>query len=92
MPSRHCRPKDRRTDFGYFSINVSIAPPAFTSRDPEFGREFLIRRADRLMFGTDYLSPGQEVPQLELFRAIDLPVEVQAKVFRDNARTLLGLI
>lgn len=62
------------------------------SRDPEFGREFLIRRADRLLFGTDYLAPGQEVPQLELFRAIDLPADVQAKVCRDNARALLGLI
>jgi predicted TIM-barrel fold metal-dependent hydrolase len=61
------------------------------SRDPEFGRAFLMRRADRLMFGTDYLSPGQEVPQLTLFRTLDLPAEVQARVFRDNARKLLGL-
>lgn len=61
------------------------------SRDPTFGREFLIRRADRVMFGTDFLSPGQEVPQLTLFRTLDLPAEVQAKVFRDTARKLLGL-
>jgi predicted TIM-barrel fold metal-dependent hydrolase len=61
------------------------------SRDEKFGREFLIRRADRLMFGTDYLHPGQNVPQLELFAKIDLPAEVAAKVFRDNARRLLGL-
>ena len=61
------------------------------SRDPEFGPQFLIRRADRLMFGTDFLSPGQEVPQLTLFRTLDLPADVQAKVFRDNARKLLGL-
>ena len=58
------------------------------SRDPDFGREFLIRRADRLMFGTDFLSPGQEVPQLTLFRQLDLPAEVQAKIFRDNARKI----
>lgn len=61
------------------------------SRDTAFGREFLIRRAERLMFGTDFLSPGQDVPQLTLFRTLDLPAEVQAKVFRDNARALLGL-
>jgi len=61
-------------------------------RDPAFGRAFLIRRADRLMFGSDYLSPGQDVPQLELFRAMDLPEAVQASVFRENARRLLGLI
>lgn len=61
-------------------------------RDPEFGREFLIRRADRLLFGTDYLYPGQNVPQLELYRRMDLPEDVQAKIFRQNARELLGLI
>ncbi len=61
------------------------------SRDGAFGREFLIRRADRLMFGTDFLAPAQNVPQLELYRKLDLPVEVQARVFRDNARKLLKL-
>ncbi len=61
------------------------------SRDLQFGRDFLIRRADRLMFGTDFLAPGQNVPQLELFREIELPEEVQAKIFRDNARALLRL-
>jgi predicted TIM-barrel fold metal-dependent hydrolase len=61
------------------------------SRDASFGREFLIRRADRLMFGTDFLAPEQNVPQLELYRKLDLPAEVQAKVFRDNARKLLKL-
>lgn len=61
------------------------------SRDLDFGRNFLQRRADRLMFGTDFLAPGQEVPQLTLFRTLELPADVQAKVFRDNARRLLGL-
>ncbi len=62
------------------------------SRDTAFGREFLIRRAERLMFGTDFLSPGQSVPQLTLFRQLQLPPEVQAKIFRDNARKLLRLV
>jgi predicted TIM-barrel fold metal-dependent hydrolase len=61
------------------------------SRDEDFGRAFLKRRADRLMFGTDFLAPGQNVPQLELYRRLELPAEVQAKVFRDNARKLLKL-
>jgi predicted TIM-barrel fold metal-dependent hydrolase len=61
------------------------------SRDMTFGREFLVRRADRLMFGTDFLAPGQEVPQLTLFRTLQLPPEVEAKIFRDNARRLLGI-
>jgi predicted TIM-barrel fold metal-dependent hydrolase len=61
------------------------------SRDPAFGREFLIRRSDRLMFGTDFLAPDQKVPQLALYRQLDLPAEVQAKIFRDNARRVLKL-
>ena len=62
------------------------------SRDLEFGREFLIRRQDRVMFGTDFLSPGQAVPQFELFeKQLELPEDVQAKIFRDNARQLLKL-
>lgn len=60
-------------------------------RDPAAGREFLIRRADRLLFGTDYLSPGQKVPQLELFAQISLPAETQKQIFTDNARRLLKL-
>jgi predicted TIM-barrel fold metal-dependent hydrolase len=63
------------------------------SRDLDFGREFLIRRQDRIMFGTDFLSPGQTVPQFELFeqKLADLPAEVKARIFRDNARKLLTL-
>jgi len=63
------------------------------SRDLDFGREFLIRRQDRIMFGTDFLAPKQGVPQFELFEQTltDLPAEVKAKVFRNNARQLLGL-
>jgi len=63
------------------------------SRDLDFGREFLIRRQDRIMFGTDFLAPKQGVPQFELFeqRLTDLPVEVKVKIFRGNARKLLGL-
>jgi len=63
------------------------------SRDLEFGREFLLRRQDRLMFGTDFLAPGQDVPQFELFeRKLELPEDVQRKVFRDNARRIVGIL
>ena len=59
------------------------------SRDIDFGREFVLRRADRLLFGTDYLAPGQQVPQFSLYKELDLPTDVQEKVFRGNARKLL---
>lgn len=60
------------------------------SRDPDFGREFLIRRADRLLFGTDYLAEGQQVGQFEFLDRLDLPADVQAKIFRDNVRRILN--
>jgi uncharacterized protein len=61
------------------------------SRDPVFGREFLIRRQDRLMFGTDYLQPGQPVPQFAILESLKLPLDVQSKIFRRNAERLLKL-
>lgn len=60
-------------------------------RDPEFGRSFLVRRANRLLFGTDYLKPGQDVPQFELLARFDLPPEVRARIERGNATALLKL-
>ncbi len=61
------------------------------SRDLEFGQEFLVRRQDRILFGTDYLAPGQNVPQFELFKKLELPDEVRTKIFRENAIKLLKL-
>ena len=60
-------------------------------RDPAFGRDFLVRWADRLLFGTDYLKDGQEVPQFEVLAALDLPAAVRSKIDRENAAGLLGL-
>jgi predicted TIM-barrel fold metal-dependent hydrolase len=62
------------------------------TRDLDFGREFLIRRSDRLLFGTDYLAPEQAVPQFKLYgETLKLPKKVQKKIFRDNARRILGI-
>ncbi|MHC4400873.1 MAG: amidohydrolase family protein [Planctomycetota bacterium] len=60
-------------------------------RDAEFGREFLIRRADRLLFGTDYLAPGQSIVQFELLESFDLPEDVKAGIYRGNAERILRL-
>jgi predicted TIM-barrel fold metal-dependent hydrolase len=60
-------------------------------RDREFGRQFLIRRADRLLFGTDYLAQDQTIVQFDLLDEFDLPEEVQARIFRENARRILKL-
>jgi predicted TIM-barrel fold metal-dependent hydrolase len=60
-------------------------------RNPEFGRKFIIRRADQLVFGTDYLMPGQKIPQFELLESLNLPDEVRHKIYRANAIRLLKL-
>jgi uncharacterized protein len=61
------------------------------ARDRTFGREFLVRRAGRLLFGTDYLKPGQDVPQFALLAGFDLPPDVRAGIERRNAARLLGI-
>ncbi|HEX8200650.1 MAG TPA: amidohydrolase family protein [Isosphaeraceae bacterium] len=61
------------------------------ARDRDFGRSFLIRHADRLLFGTDYLRPGQDVPQFALLAGFDLPDLVRARIAHANAAGLLGL-
>jgi uncharacterized protein len=43
------------------------------------------------LFGTDYLRPGQDVPQFELLASLELPPETRAKIERGNAMRLLGL-
>jgi predicted TIM-barrel fold metal-dependent hydrolase len=61
------------------------------SRDLAFAKAFLTRRQDRVMFGSDYLAPGQPVPQFEVLAKVELPDDVRAKVYRENARRLLRL-
>lgn len=61
------------------------------ARDKEFGRAFMVRNADRLLFGTDYLQPEQDVPQFDLFASLNLPEEVRGKIYRANAQRVLGL-
>jgi predicted TIM-barrel fold metal-dependent hydrolase len=68
-------------------------PGGYTAvaRDRTFGRAFLVRRADRLLFGTDFLMADQEVPQFELLDSMRLPDEVQQKIYRGNAIRILRL-
>lgn len=61
-------------------------------RDPEFGRNFLLRRADRLLFGTDYYDRAQvDLPQFSLFDELAAPDDVRRKVGRENAQRVLGM-
>jgi predicted TIM-barrel fold metal-dependent hydrolase len=61
------------------------------ARDEVFGRAFLIRRQERIVFGTDYVWPGQEVPQIELLPRLNLTADVGAKIAHENAKRILRL-
>lgn len=61
------------------------------NRDKEFGRAFMIRRADRLLFGTDVLKHNQPIPQFEVFDSLNLPEDVAARIYGTNAKKLLDL-
>ena len=56
-------------------------------RDPEFGRQFLIKWQDRLMFGRDFY----ENVHREFIEAAGLPEEVKSKIYEGNARRILKI-
>ena len=58
--------------------------------DKEFGRAFLIRNADKLMFGTDIGPWSGDAPQFTLLPSLNLPPDVKAKIYRQNAERLFG--
>ena len=62
-------------------------------RDKEFARAFLIRHADKLLFGTDsgWWSFGKAAaPEFALIAELKLPQEVEDKICRENAGRLFG--
>lgn len=66
------------------------------NRDRRYTREFLIRNADKVLFGTDagWWSFGKRKAdrelQFALFEQLDLPEEVRVKICRGNAARLFG--
>ena len=58
-------------------------------RDLDFGREFLIRNADKILFGSDYLAENQAVGQFELLNELELAESVQEKILFRNAQTII---
>ena len=60
------------------------------TRDPEFGRWFLEKYQDKLLFGTDKLKEDQETPIIEHLRTVGLPQDAYEKIARRNAENLLG--
>ena len=59
------------------------------TRDPTFGPGFLERNADKLCFGTDFLTPTQKCPIVEYFETVDIPKRAKGKILYKNAKRLL---
>lgn len=74
----------------YADLSAGSGHNAIT-RDPEFGRGFLQRCQDKLLFATDILMHGQETPQFDMMAEMDLPSAAHEAIARGNARRLLGL-
>lgn len=74
----------------YGDLSAGSGANAIT-RDMDFGRKFLIRNADKLLFGTDTYAMDANLPHFKLFKTLDLPKKVSAKICRENALKILQL-
>jgi predicted TIM-barrel fold metal-dependent hydrolase len=72
----------------YADISARSGWNALT-RDPAFGQRFLERHHEKLLFGTDYLAPEQDVPQLRFRDIFDLTDEIARDVYHRNLDQLL---
>lgn len=61
------------------------------TRDPEFGLDFLERQQDKLLLGTDILTPGQQPAIVEYLRTCAISEEAREKICHLTARGLLGI-
>jgi len=62
------------------------------TRDLGYARDFLMRHADKLMFGTDRFVNGymEDPVTLDLIRTMNLPAEAENALLRGTAERLLG--
>ena len=74
----------------YADLSAGSANNALT-RDAAFGRDFLERHQDKLLFATDYLQPGQVVHNADTLRQSGISETAMRKIGRENAIRLLKL-
>jgi len=74
----------------YGDLSAGSGYTAIT-RDLAFGLDFLERRQDKLLFGTDVLSPDQKLPFISFLRAAPIGETAKVKIFYQNAERLLKL-
>ena len=61
------------------------------TRDPAFGLDFLERRQDKLLFGTDVLRPDQKLPIVSFLRTCPISALAREKIMHSNAMKVLGM-
>lgn len=72
--------------------DLSFGGAAAMFRDHDFGQKFLQRRADRLLWGTDWYDLRQKgFAQFDLFKRFDLTPDTVAKIASGNAKRLFNL-
>lgn len=59
------------------------------TREETYGQAFLERHHEKLLFGSDYLHPGQEIMQFGFFEKFDLPVAAWENMCSRNVLELL---
>jgi predicted TIM-barrel fold metal-dependent hydrolase len=61
------------------------------ARDIEFAKGFLERNKSRLLFGTDYLYKGQDLPIVDFLRNLEMSRETFKAITHKNAKKLLRI-
>ena len=59
------------------------------TRDQEFGQTFLEEHAGQIIFGTDYLYPGHDVPNFQLFDQFELDESAWRDIRYRNLESIL---
>jgi len=79
-------------DYGnlYLDLSAFSGYNALT-RDPDFTSGFVERHWQRMLLGTDIVSPNDELPILRWLRDLDVPEHIREAIGDGNARRLLGL-
>ena len=74
----------------YADISAASGYNALT-RDPTFGVEFLERHSQKLLFGTDYLHAGQELPIVNYIKNAAISRKAFRAITKENAEKLLKI-
>ena len=74
----------------YADISARSGYNAMT-RDPQFTVGFVNRHWHKLLFGSDIMGPGWEVPQLRWLEELDVDRRKKEAIAYGNARRVLGL-